>query len=317
MTIKQAAKWLLSRDNFIILTHMRPDGDTLCSAGALVNGLNKLGKTAYMLPNPEAAEKYLKYVKKYFAPENYKYDNIVAVDTARQGMITKGGEELGGCVGLSIDHHGSNSLYAEENCICADAAACGEMIFDLMEAMGAALDPELADLIYIAVSTDTGCFAYTNTSARTLSIASSLVAAGASNGRLNKEMFRTKPKGLVKVEGQMMSDMDFYLDGRIAVSTITQRMLAKCGISESDLEDVASLPGTIEGVKIGFVIKEQVSGKSKISCRTTDDYDANTICANFGGGGHKCAAGCTIDASPIEAKKLIVEAAEKCIMQNA
>ena len=164
MTIKQAAKWLLSRDNFIILTHMRPDGDTLCSAGALVNGLNKLGKTAYILPNPEAADKY-----------------IVSVDTARRSMITKGGEELCDCVELAIDHHGSNSMYAENTCINADAAACGEMIFDLMMEMGVTLDDELAALIYIAITTDTGCFAYSNTSTRTFEIASKLVAAGEAN----------------------------------------------------------------------------------------------------------------------------------------
>lgn len=316
MTIKQTAKWLLDRDNFIILTHMRPDGDTLCSAGALVNGLNKLGKRAYILPNPEAAEKYTKYISQYYPPENYKYDYVVSVDTARRGMITKGGEELCNCVDFAIDHHGSNSMYAAETCINADAAACGEMIYDLMMEMGVEIDAELASLIYIAITTDTGCFAYSNTSSRTLEIASKLVAAGTPNGKLNKKFFRTKPKGLVMLEGRIMSEMEFFRDGEIAVATVTKQLLADCGVCENMLEDIASLPGIIEGVKVGFVIKELNPDKSKISCRTIDAIDANAICACFGGGGHKCAAGCMIEASPIEAKKLIVEAAEKCIMQN-
>ncbi len=313
MTIKQAAKWLLDRDNFIILTHMRPDGDTLCSAGALVNGLNKLGKTAYILPNPEAAEKYTKYISKYYPPESYQHEHVVSVDTARRGMITKGGEECAQCVELAIDHHGSNSMYADVTCINADAAACGEMIFDLMMEMDVTLDEELAALIYIAITTDTGCFAYSNTSSRTLGIASKLVAAGAPNGKLNKEFFRTKPKCLVMLEGRIMSEMEFFHEGDIAVATVTKKMLADCGVCENMLEDIASLPGLIEGVKVGFVIKELDPNKSKISCRTIDAIDANAICASFNGGGHKCAAGCMIDVSPIEAKKLIVEVAEKIL----
>lgn len=313
MTTKQAANWLLCRDNFIILTHMRPDGDTLCSAGALVNGLNKLGKRAFLLPNPEAADKYLKYITKYYPPDDFSFEYVIAVDTARRSMITKGGEELCDRVDLAIDHHGSNSMYAKETCLDADAAACGEIIFELMEALGVAVDEELASLIYIAIATDTGCFAYTNTSGRTLKIASGLVTAGAPNGRLNKEFFRTKPRELVMLEGRIMSEMAFSHNGEIAVATVTKTLLDDCGVAENMLEDIASLPVSIEGVKIGFVIKELSPNKSKISCRTIDTIDANVICAGFGGGGHKCAAGCIIDAAPENAGIQLVEAAEKML----
>ena len=313
MRIDEAARWLSERDNFLILTHSRPDGDTLCSAGALCYGLNKIGKTARILPNPETGERYMKYVAEFFTPEDFSAEHIVSVDTARETMITKGGEEYYDKVELAIDHHGSNSLYAENSCIDGDAAACGEMIYELLGYMGVELDETAAALLYIAVSTDTGCFAYNNTSSRTLEIASKLVQAGAPNGRLNKEFFRTKKRGIALLEGTIISNLDFYSDDRIAVATITQKLMEEYGVTESELEDIASLPGQIEGVKVGFTIKEQPDGRSKVSCRTVYEVDSNAICAKFDGGGHSCAAGCTINLPPDEAKKLIVEAARELL----
>jgi phosphoesterase RecJ-like protein len=207
MNIKEAARFLLGKDNILILTHMRPDGDTLCSAGALAYGLNRLGKQAYILPNPEAGDRYLKYVEKFYAPADFKPDCVISVDTARETMITKGGESYADRGELAIDHHGSNSLYAERSCIDGDAAACGEMICDIIRELGVALDPELASLLYIAISTDTGCFVYNNTTSKTLDTAAQLVKAGAPNGRLNKEFFRTKKRGVVLLEGVRSSQI--------------------------------------------------------------------------------------------------------------
>ena len=292
MTISQAAKWLSERDNFIILTHKRPDGDTLCSAGALTCGLRSMGKTAYMFPNPEATDRYLKYVGKFYATEDYKPKYVVCVDTATRDMISKGADNYAANVDIVIDHHGSNSGYGAESCVDPDAAACGEMIFSVLRDMGAAIDAETAAMLYIAITTDTGCFQYTNTSSRTLEICAELVLAGAPNGALNKEFFRTKSRGVFQCEGEVMQGIQFYHEGRTAFAFVTQEMLRRNGIIEGDLEDVAAIPGQIEGVMVSFTLKEQSEGWYKVSCRTVPAVDSNAICARFGGGGHRCAGGC-------------------------
>lgn len=305
MTFAETVKWLRERDDYIILTHMRPDGDTLCSAAALASGLRRTGKTAHLIYNAEATERYLEHMAGYFAPEGYEYKNIIAVDTAGERMFPENVKELINRVGLCIDHHHSNTLYAENTYVDGDRAACGEIIYELIMELCGDITPKEAELLYIAVSTDTGCFAYANTNADTFAVASALVAAGAPNARLNKKFFRTKSKSRIMLESSIISGIRFFHEGKTAVAAVTLKMLEESGATENDLDDLANIPGQIEGVKSSVTVRELKDGRSKVSIRTTGEVNASDVCAVFSGGGHPMAAGCTIEADTVSAGDMV------------
>ena len=308
MTVKEAAAWLFARDGFIIATHKRPDGDTLGCASALASALRRAGKTAWVMENADVTDRYVGYMGKYFAPADYKYENIVAVDIAAPGLFPVGHEkELEGHVGLCIDHHPSNSMYAENTCLDGTCAACGEIIYDVIMEMNGDITPEEADYLYIAISTDTGCFSYANVTYRTFLCASMCCKAGAGIHRINKDIFRTKTRNRIELEAKIFSGMEFYEDGRIAVVLLPKSLLDGCRVDENDLEDIAALPGIVEGVEASLIIRELDDGKTKVSMRSGETVNSSAVCQVFGGGGHAMAAGCTLDVSIYEARDALVK----------
>ena len=304
MNASAVAGFLQQRDRFLLITHTRPDGDTLGSAGALCSALQRMGKQAHLLYNEEVTEKYLPFVGGYFAPVDYVYDTVVAVDTADVTMFPKGFE---GSVDLCIDHHGSNSRYADRTFVVPEAAACGELVLEVIEAMCGGLSKTEADLLYIAVSTDTGCFQYMNTNAATFRAAAKLVEYGADNGRLNVELFRSVARERIMLESMVYSRMQFHRQGKIAIALITKDMIRASGVQPKDMDDLANLAGRPEGVILAVTIKENDDGTSKLSLRSKPPVNVSAICARFGGGGHALAAGCKIEAAPDIAAQRVLE----------
>lgn len=305
MTVQECVRFLGEHDRYLLITHSHPDGDTIGCAGALCSALRRAGKTAYMFPNPEITEKYLPYVREFFAPENVRCETVVSVDTAESGMFAKG---FSGGVDLAVDHHKSNSGYAPLTLVSPECAACGEIILEIIKALCGNVTKQEADLLYIAVSTDTGCFQYMNTTADTLRAAAELVDCGAENGWLNNLMFRSVPRSRIMLESMVYQRMRFYRDGTIAVAVITQQMLDDSGVTENDLDDLASLAGRPEGVVVSVTIKEKGAAESKVSLRSKPQVNVADICAKFGGGGHTMAAGCSIHADVDTAAKQVLDA---------
>lgn len=309
MNISETASWLLERDQFLILTHRRPDGDTLGCAAGLVQGLAQAGKTAYILNNPETTPRYAKYVEKYCAPEGFVPSYVITVDIASEDLFPINGLEYRDNISLCIDHHPSNSNYARVSCVDTQKAACGEIIYELLLEMNGSLSVEAATSLYVAISTDTGCFAYGNTTSGTLRIAAELVDAGVPNGEINSELFRKKAKSRILLEAMITSGIEFLYNGAVAIATITGGMMAEAGASENDMDDVASIPGAIEGVVAGITIREMTGPEDcKVSVRTTPLVNANDLCARFGGGGHAMAAGFSLNVSSGEVKRLLIDA---------
>jgi len=308
LTSAETATWLKERNDFLIITHRRPDGDTLGSAGALAQGLRELGKTAYTLPNPEVTPRYSRFVEDYWATDDYLPEHIIAIDTASTNLFPENAAKYKDSVSLCIDHHSSNTLYADLVCLDADRAACGEIIFDILMTISGSISSATAERLYVALSTDTGCFSFGNTTSNTLYVASLLIEAGASNKALNKLLFRTKTRGRIKIEGMLTSGLEFSFDDKVAIATITREMMDVAGADEDDMDDIAAIPNSIEGVCVGITIREMSSPNDcKISVRTTLPYDAQAICARFGGGGHKLAAGCTIENTVEEIKAALAD----------
>ena len=303
MTAQECSQLLLSKNNILIITHTNPDGDTLCSAAALCSALRRAGKRANLFRNPAVTTKYMPHVEKYFAPKSFKSKYIVSVDVATEKMFSEG---LDGAIDLCIDHHPTNSHYAKKELVCPDKAACGEIVLAVIKEMCGGITQEEADLLYIAVTTDTGCFQYLNTNAATFRAAAELLEYGADTGMVNVKFFRKASRARLKLEGMIYSTMGFYRDGKISVAIITNEMLRQAGAGEEDCDDLAGLAGRAEGASVNITIRERDNGSSKVSVRTGRDVSSSDICAVFGGGGHAMAAGCTIDCPPEKARDMLL-----------
>ena len=269
--------------------------------------MRELGKTAYVLYNPETTQRYLRFVEEYWAPDGYKPEHVIVIDTASYDLFPKNGDEYIGAVSLSIDHHPSNTLYAEYTCLNESDASCGETIYEILMEMSGSISVRSAECLYTALSTDTGCFSFANTTANTLRVAALLVDAGAPHRDINRLLFRTRSRNRIKIEGMIYSGIEYYFDGLIAISTITRKMMESAGTDEDDVDDIASIPGSIDGVLAGVTIRELTSERDcKVSLRSSPLVNSHAICAHFGGGGHPMAAGFSLEASVDEIKKALL-----------
>ena len=307
MKAEQCAKLLLKQDRILLVTHNNPDGDTAASASALCSALRRQGKTAFLYPNPQLGARLRAYAEQFFAPADFTPAYTVTVDVATEKMFARGFE---GKVDLAIDHHPTNSHYAKAECIDDRRAACGEIVLQIIKAMGGVTKEE-ADMLYIALSTDCGCFQYANTDAHAFRSAAELLELGADNADINQVFFRQVSPARLKLEGMIYSGMRFYHGGKIAVNFITQQMLRETGVTEEELDDVAGLVGRARGHRVGLTIRENPDGTSKISARCGPDFDVSALCAVFGGGGHKMAAGCNIHEKPERACELLLQVIEE------
>ena len=307
LTVQQTADLLRSFDNILILTHIRPDGDTVGCAAALCAALRNLGKTAYLLPNAGLTDTTAPYFAPYAAPENFVPDKVVSTDIATTGLFPDNAKAYEGRIDLSIDHHPSFEFFGKENIVRPEAAACGELMYDIVSLLGP-VTPEIALPLYVAVSTDTGCFVYTNTTAETHRVAAKLMETGIDYHRVNKVFFRTKTRKRMQLEGSMLSACEFYDRNRVAVLSVPIALMERIQATESDAEDLSALGGQIEGVDCAITMRELRPDVWKLSVRTGDRINATKVCALLGGGGHAAAAGCTVDAPWQQAKEQILAA---------
>ena len=309
LTASECAAWLDAHDDYLIISHRRPDGDTLCSGAALCSALRRRGKRAWCFANPETTDTYRPFVEPYEAPEGLLPSTVITVDVASEGLFPAG---VKGPIPLAIDHHPSNSRFAENLCLAAERSSCGELVMEIIKALCGSMTAGEANLLYAAVSTDTGCFQYSNTNAATLRAAAELVECGAENSALNTLLFRTMSRARMALEGRMLTGMRYFKDGRISVNIVTQAMLDECGADENDCDDLAGIAGKAKGSLISLTIREVAEG-SKVSARSKPGINVSDVCAVYGGGGHAMAAGVTLSCGVEEALELMLRAIdEKC-----
>lgn len=307
LTIPEVASVLLRSDNYCIFTHRRPDGDTVGSAVALCRGLRSLGKQAFILENPQFTPKFRPYLDGLTVAALPESARLIAVDTATEQLLSYSAVPYAAGVDLLIDHHGRNSAYATYGFVDSDAAACGEIILRLLRELGAKIDEKTAEALYVAISTDTGCFRYSNTSAETLLAAAYCKQCGADTFAVNQVMFLTKRPERLKLEAFLTETTEFYADGLVAVSALPPEKCAELGVVEDDINDISGFGREIEGVEIGVMLRLE-GENGKLSVRTSPNYNASAICARLGGGGHKAAAGATVPGGIAGAKKAVLEA---------
>ncbi len=316
MDVPSAAALLGGWDRFLILTHKRPDGDTIGCAVGLCALLRQVGKTAWILPNPDVTALFAPYLEGYTAPEGYVPERVVSVDVASLGLLPDNARRYGEQIDLAIDHHPSNEGFARHNCVEADKAACGEIIFKLVSELGT-LDREIATALYLAVSTDTGCFVYSNTTPNTHRVAAALMELDIPYRAINKRHFRTKSFKRLKLESMLTESMELYDGGETAVAAVTLEMLNALKATEEDTDNITAFAGQTEGVKNAVTLREYPGGEFRVSLRTTGGLDASKVCGLLGGGGHAGAAGCTVHGSLEEARRAILAAIAAQMAQEA
>ncbi|MDY3993408.1 MAG: DHH family phosphoesterase [Evtepia sp.] len=312
MTVQETASLLQSLDQVLILTHKRPDGDTIGCAAALFLGLRQLGKTAWVLPNEDAHGLFDPYFQGVLAPADFQPQVAVSVDVASQGMLPESAAPWKDNILLCIDHHGSNEGYAQHTLVDPAAAACGEIITKVLTQLGVTITAPIALLLYMAIATDTGCFVYSNTTPETHRSAANLMETGFDAQWVNKRHFRVKSLKRMQIESRLVRDMDLEQDGSLVFAYVTLDMIRELQATEEDLEDISSFIGLLEGVDNAVTVRQLKPEECKISLRTDGkSLNASLVCARFGGGGHPAAAGCTIHGTPAQAKAAMLDAIEQ------
>ncbi len=312
MTIQETAAMLQTMDRVLLLTHIRPDGDTIGSAAALCQALRDMGKTAYLLPNAGTTETYQPYAEGYWGAADFEPDYVVSVDIAALSLLPENAKKYAGRIHLSIDHHPSNEGFAPHLCVLPEMAACGEIVYEIVRLM-TPVTQEIALPLYVAVSTDTGCFVYSNTSAHTHRVAAALLETGIAVAGVNKALFRTKSRTRLAMEAWMAEWAEYYDNDRVVIMQIPRSLCLDYKATEADVEELSSLAALVAGTDCGVTLRELEGGRVKISLRTGPRVNATAVCALLGGGGHTAAAGATISGSMKEAKQAVLQAIDMVV----
>ena len=290
------ASLLLEKDDFTLIAHVSPDGDTLGSSLALYHALSVMGKKVQIVCQNEVpmVYAYLPGSENFRLPEKAEQTPyVICVDCAAVDRLGTAEKLFRGAMHtVNIDHHATNVGYADDNCV-RDTAAAGEIVFDLLEILEQ-IDADSASCLYTAIMTDTGNFAYSNTTSDTLRIAAELLEDGADNERINRYVYRTVPLRKAKLLGIALNSLELHCNGKLGVIRITQEDLRRAGASSEDTEGVIDHVRDIDTVELALMIREAAQPDTgKISMRSKVYADVSAIAERMGGGGHKHAAGYT------------------------
>ncbi len=300
-----AAAFLQQNDRYTILTHRRPDGDTVGCAAALCLGLRQLGKDAALFPNEQITPRLAPYTEGLTSPKTAGR-TIVAADISTCTLLPFGAEKLN--IALCIDHHASNDDFADNTLLDASAAACAELVFRLLQQLSVCITTDIANALYLGLSTDTGCFQYANVTAETFLTAANLIKLGAQTYAINKVMFATKSLPRLRLEAYLTDHLEMYANGRVGLCQLSQDLIDRMGVTEDDADGLSGFARCIEGVQIAGMLREIEGGLGKISLRTGTDFNAAAICERMGGGGHRGAAGASVPGGIPGARAALLQA---------
>lgn len=314
LTVKETAKRLLDAESAYILIHRSPDGDCIGSGYALAMAMQSLGKKARVLCSDEIPARYHFMLPGAQTLEYFEPELIISSDVADEKLLGDTlFEQYAGKVDLCIDHHISNSGYAKELCLDGKAAAACQVVYEILREMNVTITKEMAVCLYTGIATDTGCFMYDNTGSRTLHIVAEIMEQhpDIKYANINREMFIVKSMGRMQLDKILTEQLESYLDGQCMLVCITKELMEKYDIEDSELEGVSGFPLQVEGAQVSIVLKEREENVFRVSMRSADWVNVSEICRSFGGGGHVKAAGCSVEGTAEEAKRLLVEAVRK------
>ena len=327
LSLNEAADKLWDAERVLILFHVNPDGDATGSAFALRHTLEAIGKRAWCVSPSEVPERLLFAMGKTqksslieSVPEDLSPDLIVSVDTASPSQLGALYDIYKGKIGLMIDHHAKGTVYAD-NYILPGASSCGEVLCELIDVLldraGVEMPHRVCELIYTALSADTGCFRYNNTSPKSHELAARLISCGVDAADINHKLFGIKTLKQMQVEHAGFERMNFYAGGRIAMIAFPYDLKNQYGATDENLETLIDVARCVKGVEVAAVIKQPTEeNKFRVSMRSSCDFDVSEICAHYGGGGHERAAGCNLSADSILAAEMAIVVAIEHRMQD-
>lgn len=306
-TVVEICTALKAVEECTVFMHHRPDGDTVGSAAALGRCLQKLGKRVQYACSDPVTPRYA-----YLLPaplSETPTGTLIAVDIAAPDM---GGrfEEYVKQADIVIDHHGSNPGYGKLNLVYPEAAACGEVIYEIIRQL-MPLDQEMAEALYVAVSTDTGCFLHGNTTPHTHRVAAELMELGLDITALNRKLFVIKSRACLMVRNRLLDTLQLRCDGKLATLVLPLSTVEELGATEDDLENIAGLGMNLEGVCAAATLRQTGEKEYKVSLRSDGSVNAATVCKAFGGGGHAMAAGCSLHGDETACRAAIMAEMEK------
>ena len=317
--LHQIVDAIARRQRFVLSSHARPDGDSIGSQLAMAFALRSLGKDVRVV-NLDAAPGPLQQF-----PGVGEIEIADRVDGDFDGAIVMECGDLArtGVAGLdrffviNIDHHPGNSAYGDINWFDPSAAACGEMVFALVRALGAPLSLEVATHVYVAILTDTGSFHYSGISPRTFDICRQVLEAGVDPVLIARSVYDSNNVGRLRLFGSVLSGMQLDRTGRIAIVYVDHRMARDAGGSYEDTEGLINLPLTVKEIQAVVFFKQTEGDEYRVSLRSKGDIDIGAIAKQLGGGGHKNAAGCTVTGALDALRAMFIERIEDAIHQAA
>ena len=314
--LQDAVRFLRTHDDILLIAHVSPDGDTLGSSFALYGALLELGKHAQVVcedPIP-AIYRFLPFSDQLIPPEQaHPAEAVVCVDcadlarTGRCASLFRAASAT-----LNIDHHGTNDRYANTNYV-QKAGATGELIFNVIACLKVTLNKSIASCLYAAITTDTGNFSYSNTTPETMRIAADILDTGIDLPFLNRLLFRTVPFHKLKLHALGVNKAKLYEFGRIGISYITLEDIASCGATTEDTEGIIDSIRDIDSVEVAALLRESEDGLIRVSLRGKSCADVSQIATKLGGGGHRLAAGCTMQPPIEEAAEQILTLAKELL----
>ena len=306
----------------VICCHARPDADCLGSGLALALWLKAMGSDAYCVCANEIPQ-YLRFLTKGLQesvlpeslPMGFENARVVSVDTSSPSQMDSLFDAFGDRVSLMIDHHEKGEPYADY--FIAHTAACAELVYRLITASGVPMSRQMAELLYAGISSDTGCFRYSNVTPDTHFVAAELVKIGIDAASINRQLHEVRSYESLKAEKAGFERLSFFEEGRIAILTFPYELQAELGVRDEHLGTLIDVARCVSGVELAAAIRGTKDGRYRVSLRASIDVDVAAVAAQFGGGGHPRAAGVTVDADSIDgASALILSALKTALLQK-
>jgi phosphoesterase RecJ-like protein len=312
MVMNEIIAELKKSEKIVILPHISADGDALGSCLALCLALRNMNKhvSVYIeeeipyiyafLPGANLAEVY--------KGQKIQPDIVVALDTGDLGRLGKRAEVFNGAgTTVNIDHHGTNPGYAVYNYVNPESSSVGEIVYQMIKMMGLDIDADISTCLYVAITTDTGGFRYSNTTSITHQIVADLINNGVNVADISRKVFESITLEKARLMGAAMDRLELLAHGKVALITVTQQMMNETGAREEDCDGLVNIARSIRGVEVALLLKQVGEAEIRVNMRSNTDFDVAALASAFEGGGHKKAAGCTIKADINEARVQLLE----------
>lgn len=315
--IGPVAAALAKGSSFVLSSHARPDGDSVGSQLALTHALRALGKTVRIVnhDSPPAYLHTLPGVTDIEVAETVagRFDAAVVLECGTLDRTEVAGLDRQPVI--NIDHHAGNAMYGALNWFDPSAAACAEMVYDLIAALGVAMTPAIGAALYAGILTDTGSFRHANITSRTFAACRSVAASGVDVAALAAAIYQNSSLGKLRLTGRLLHEMRLEGDGRVAVLHVDEALLHDTGCPPDDMEGVINLPLTARDVEAVIMIKT-LDGVTRASLRSKGLVDVRAVAATFGGGGHRNASGCTLAGPTPETESLLLSRTVAAILET-